>query len=375
MANESSTLRSSKKNKNGKDKSKQQPRGMIEDKTIPKSVSGAESCRQAQTRPVFVPTNRDNKRPEKEPDMAQIESRREMQSRLIEGTKFQSGMLVSEGPNEQRVTSDRMPGIPAPEVNRLLDEVAEIKIFLLCRLLLRDVVLLAAAKKANSLDNFFNNPEVKTQELRELCLKLEEPQLQDIRDACADFFRADDEDSSVETDEDSADSEGEIYQPSMKRRRHTKDALPDIWQSKKEKRLRSAEAENSASKEAIAESVKQYGEEPGTRIDFGRIEDHGEFKKANLRVKICGRNIYNYPKKGSMSRRGWFHFSMIAKDCTVWKSMELSKSWDEFFELNILNLHLYFPSPQWSEWQGGMVRSQFLQFVSTSGSRLQNTPV
>jgi hypothetical protein len=375
MVNEPSTLRSGKKGKKGKGKNKQQSRGVVEDETISTSVSRAQSSRQTQrAQPVVVQTNRDKKRPEKEPDMAQIESRHEMQSRLIEGTKIQGGMLVSEGPNGKRVTSDRMPAIPAPEVGRLVDEVAEIKIYLLCRLLLRDVMLLAAAQKANSLDDFFNNPEVKTQELRDLCLKLEEPQLQDIRDACADFFRADDEDQDLETDEDSADSEGEIRKPSVKRGRHTEHPLPDIWQSKKEKQLRGSEAENSASKEAIAESVKQSGEESGTRIDFGRIDDRGEFKKANLRVKICGRNIYNYPKKGSMSRRGWFHFSMIAKDCSVWKSIELCKSWDEFFELNILSLHLYFPSPQWGEWEGGMVRSQFLQFVSTSGSLLQNTP-
>lgn len=373
VTNEPSKSQSSKKNKKGKGKNKKPPQGVIEDQAISMTVSQERRSQEAQgAQPILVPTGRHNKRPEKEPDMAQIESRSDMRSRLIEGKKIKGGKPFWVGSNWNSVTYDRMPAIPVQEVNRLIDEVAEIKNFLLCRLLLRDPVLLPAAQKASSLDDFFNNPEVKTQELRDLCLKLEEPQLQDIRDACADFFRVDDEDSDAAGEEESSsNSEGEISDAPPAKDRHVKHPLPEIWRSKKEKQLKNAEAANPASRDAIIERVKQSEEEPGTKIDFGKADGGGRFKKANLRVKICGRNIYNYPKKGSMSRSGWFHFSLIAKDCSIWKSIELCKSWDEFFEVNVLSLHQYFPSPQWSEWGGDMIRHQYLQFVSAVGAVLR----
>ena len=365
---EASKLHKSKKSKKGKSKGKKHPDVPVEESENDTNLPSNHTTRTTErTRPVMVRTNGHSKRSEKEPDMAHIESRQEMRARLIDGTKIQGGHLESQNPGGRPMILDRMPGIPPTETDKLMNEIAEIKHFLLCRLLLKDAVLLPAAQKAASLDEFFNDTEVKTQDLRDLCLKLEEPQLQDIRDACADFFRVDEEEPDIDSDSGSTtDSEDDFYEQAENSDRHRKHPLPNFWQSKREKRLKEDKAEKKALGQTMLQGLETSDEhgKPGARINFGEIDDVEEFKKTNLRVRICGRNIYNYPKQSSMSRRGWFHFSIVAKDCSIWKAVELCKSWDEFFELNVLSLHVYFPSPQWGEWAGDMVRSQFLQFVS-----------
>lgn len=283
--------------KAGKFGSKLQSQDLVEDLTSPTNPLGGESSK-LRARPVIVPTAHGIARPQKKPNMPQIENRSEMQQRLTEGTKIEGGKLESQAPNGTRIVSDHMPAIPTAEAARLVDEIAEIKYFLLCRLLLKDAVLLPAAQKASSLSDFFNNPQVKTQDLRDLSLKIEEPQLQDIRDACADFFRLDDEESDDGGEESSVESEDEIEEEPCKQDHRIKHPLPEIWLSKKEKQLRRTGSENAASRMAMAESLKhQLGEEPGARIQFGQDDNHNESKQANLRLKIFGRTIYNIPRK------------------------------------------------------------------------------
>ena len=74
----------------------------------------------------------------------------------------------------------RIPPIPADVVDTILDEVAEIKLYLLCRLLLSQATLLPAALQADSVETFFANPEIASSDLRNLCLRLEQPSLQEI---------------------------------------------------------------------------------------------------------------------------------------------------------------------------------------------------
>ena len=49
-------------------------------------------------------------------------------------------------------------------------------------------------------------------------------------------------------------------------------------------------------------------------IDFGSIDDDGKFQSRKMRVKICGKEIYNYRSEKAVSRGGWLHFSILAKD-------------------------------------------------------------
>jgi hypothetical protein len=62
-----------------------------------------------------------------------------------------------------------------------------------------------------------------------------------------------------------------------------------------------------------------------------------------------------------MSRGGWLQFSIIAKDCSLFQAVSLARSWDEFFELNILTCNHYFPAAQWSSWIRSITHEQLLQ--------------
>jgi hypothetical protein len=75
------------------------------------------------------------------------------------------------------------------EVEKLLDEISEIKNLLFCRLLLSSSALLPIAIQVSSIEEFLQKEDVTREHLRDLCLKLERPSLQDVRDACADFIR------------------------------------------------------------------------------------------------------------------------------------------------------------------------------------------
>lgn len=71
---------------------------------------------------------------------------------------------------------------------------SEIKHLLFCRLLLPHTSLLPVAFRAGSVDELLNNANVKDAELRDLCLMMENPRPQNVRDACADLLRNEDED-------------------------------------------------------------------------------------------------------------------------------------------------------------------------------------
>ncbi|EEQ92317.2 uncharacterized protein BDCG_07437 [Blastomyces dermatitidis ER-3] len=277
-----------------------------------------------------------------------IESREQMGARLTEGMKLDGAVFLMKGtPENPEVTSDRICPIPADEVDHLLDDIAEIKNYLFCRLLLGNAALLPAALRSSTINDFFNDPDVTVNGLRDICLKLEQPELQDIRDACADFARGDtdsaefsdfdeEEEPEPESDDDDTDDDWVV------RRSHRRHNIPDKWQSKREKKI-------SAKRERRKKTLDAggAGEGQGSAIDFGQLDSEDSRIQQKIRVKLCGRHIYNYPSTKSMSRGGWLHFSIIAKDCNFFRAVELCKSWEEFFELNILASYNYFPSPSW----------------------------
>ena len=94
-------------------------------------------------------------------------------------------------------------GMPEDEIDKLIGEVAEVKHLLLCRILLSHAALLPAVARANSVDEFLNDKDVDSAHLRDLCLELENPGLQDVRDACADLVRGDDEEQHTPMEMDS----------------------------------------------------------------------------------------------------------------------------------------------------------------------------
>ena len=51
------------------------------------------------------------------------------------------------------------------------------------------------------------------------------------------------------------------------------------------------------------------------------------------------------PSEMAMKRGGWLHFSVIAKNSSLFDAVELCRHWDEFFELSTLAAYQFFLAP------------------------------
>lgn len=225
----------------------------------------------------------------------------------------------------------------------MLAEITEIKHLLFCRLLLGHATLLPAALRAESVEAFLAASEVTEAALRDLCLKMENPGPQEIRDACADLFRENeveysDFEAKPEASKESSEEDPDVIYP-----RQPKDALPKKWVSAREKEREKAGADK---QDDSANNLFNVGASGGF-LDFGEVKEEYRRTRKMIRVKICGRWIWNYPSSKSMSRRGWLHFCIIAKDSSLNEAIPLCRSWEEFYELNILAIWDYFPSIRW----------------------------
>jgi len=303
-----------------------------------------------------------------EPDKGLIETRGEMHERLKNGSEFDNdrikGVMIA-GTIENPVISTKTVTYPEDQIQKLLIEIHDIKHLLFCRLLLGHATLLPAALRANSVEEFLADPEVTTAALRDVCLKMESPSLQEIRDACADLFRSEEEEDEADLEmsepESNADSKKKtkaddmpVFKPGKR-----KGELPDTWHPKGEM---AKHAEAMGVYMPTFDSV-MHGGESGGAVKFGDIKDAKSIPRRRIRVKICGRSIWNYPSDKAMNRGGWLHFCIIAKDSSLHDAVALCRHWDEFFELNILAIWHYFPGANWGEWVGNRYRQQMLQLV------------
>ncbi|KAK8900699.1 hypothetical protein QC760_010687 [Botrytis cinerea] len=301
------------------------------------------------------------------PDKSLIESREDMHHRLAHGIKIvlddvRGPMVAGTVENPYVQTTTRT--FTEFEITRLLDEVSEIKHLLFCRLLLAHAALLPAALRADSIEAFFQDEEVTGTALRDVCLKMEKPSLQEIRDACADFFRSDEEKEEhpeVEAhSEDVDDHEPKAVDPydvKMRLSQKKRGELPGTWRSKRELSREKA-AQNMLGMAPSMQAI--MGDMEGGAIDFGDPRNFQQVRK-KIRVKICGKMIWNYPSDKAMPRGGWLHFSIIAKDSNLNTAIELCRNWEEFFELNILACWGYFPASNWASWVGNRLKQQALQ--------------
>ncbi|KAI9736221.1 MAG: hypothetical protein M1834_001107 [Cirrosporium novae-zelandiae] len=283
-----------------------------------------------------------------------IETPEQIRKRLREGVKYAHGEgLMVRGTIEHPIELYyRAAPLPDDEINNLLLDIAEIKKLLFCRLLLSHVTLLPIALRANSVEEFLNDKDVTNADLRDLCLRMEKPELQEVRDACADLTRGDEE--GEEDDEREEDDDNETDKRLGKKpayfweSRNRKGALPEKWTSKRESQTQN--------RRKMQEMFSQ-----DAMIDFGEVDDEGEFRVKKMRVKICGKSIYNYPSEKSISRGGWLQFCIIAKDCNLFDAVQLCRNWDEFFELKILAIYQFFPAANWLEWAGDRYKTQLLE--------------
>ena len=259
-------------------------------------------------------------------------------------------------------------------VDQRLHVIGDVNHILFCRLLLAHATVLPAAVKANNVEDFLNNKEVTETDLRDLAIKMDDPGLQEIRDACADLGRGEEEDD--EDEGNSAEEDPEVNKLAIKVRRtrvfekmkrfHQKvtgqnQQLPETWAPEREK-----QNHHHKMLQQRFEDQSNPEDKGKTWIDFGDINDEGNFRSKKLRIKVCGRYIYNYPSEKSISRGGWLQFCLIARDSDLHDAIKLCRHWDEFFDLNILANFQFFPAANWLRWKGDRLRQQLLQLGRSS---------
>jgi hypothetical protein len=287
----------------------------------------------------------------------EMETKAQMKERLSKPVKFQrpTGWYMG-NPESNLSINAQSPAIPDDEINRLLEEVAEVKHFLFCRLLLSHASLLPIALKANTIEEFLANDQVTQENLRDLALKLERPGLQDVRDACADFYRGEHEEDNENTEETKDEDEHKKGRKPKQDKYEMKfkdvSVIPDKYQTKREK---------ATSKKRFQPKDVFGGDAGEGPLDFGKVTNENDYERKKMRIKICGRYMYNYPSEKALNRGGWYHFSIIAKDSDLYDAVELCRNWNEFYELNILCIYHYFPAAKWTIFIGDMMRQQLLQ--------------
>lgn len=306
------------------------------------------------------------------PDKTAHDTASQVRRRLREGVKlsYASGMHVAGTIDNPVELKDKTAPLPDEGIDELLRDMAEIKHLLFCRLLLAHATVLPAAVKANSLEEFLNNKEVTDTDLRDLAIKMDNPGLQEIRDACADLGRGEEEDDDEVGDTDE-DPDIDKVATKMKKTRLSEEMerfrqkkmrpnrkVPESWAPERER-----QAQHHKMLQQRFEDQSNPEDKGKTWIDFGDVDDDGKFKSKKMRVKVCGRYIYNYPSEKAISRGGWLQFCLIAKDSNLHDAIKLCRHWDEFFDLNILANFQYFPAANWLRWKGDRLRQQLLQLV------------
>lgn len=298
---------------------------------------------------------------DKGPNTIEMETKSQMRDRLRKPVNYERppGLhAVSPGELTGRLAYTT-PSIPDDELDTLLEEVAEVKHLLFCRLLLSHATLLPIALRSDSIEAFLADEDVTREHLRDICLKLERPGLQDVRDACADFVRGKDGEVD-EPDTDRSEDEEEDEDESVQKRKipdkyalkfRNKNRLPEKYQTKREKAKKKAKAKKNMLGRNEQEAI----------VEFDDDVDESRYERKRIRIKVCGRYMYNYPSEKALGRGGWYHFSVIAKDSSLFDAISLCRNWNEFFELNILAIHLYFPARKWTNFVGDLLRQQLVQ--------------
>ncbi|QDS75109.1 hypothetical protein FKW77_007267 [Venturia effusa] len=252
------------------------------------------------------------------PDKSKIETEEELRTRLSTPQVVQesSGPQVAGTIQNPISLMGHAPSLADDETDGLVSQIVEIKHLLFCRILLTHATLLPIALRSDSVDAFLANTEVSEVDLRDLCLQMEQPDLQQIRDACADLTREDEpDDPEADDEEDPTDMNTKdwrgipkdlrMFDPRISKR----GAIPETWKPKREGKPGPSGGVPSRRADAL--------DSDGVMVDFGELDDKGEYLKKKMRVKICGRYIWNYASQSAKSRSGWLQFSVIAGNCSL----------------------------------------------------------
>ncbi|KAL7931850.1 hypothetical protein V8C35DRAFT_308732 [Trichoderma chlorosporum] len=275
------------------------------------------------------------------PDKNNIETEQEMRKRLSQGVdkKMENvwGIQIIGTMGNPYETFDKTAPMTNHEIESVIKDIREIKLFLFCRLLLSQASMLPAALRANSVHEFLDDAEIADSDLRDICLKLEDPSLQQIRDACADFARregADEESSNELTDDGESDNDEEDFGDMLGDHDRYMHLETDEWLLNK-----------------IAGRQKPRRPRKTKQI----------MPSKKTRVTVCGKSVWNHASEKAMSRDGWLQFSIIAKDCDLKHAVQLCRNWAEFSDLNLLTLWQYFPASNWASWGNNRLIQQLLE--------------
>ncbi|KAF1978912.1 hypothetical protein BU23DRAFT_595428 [Bimuria novae-zelandiae CBS 107.79] len=325
-----------------------------EEKTLSKSAKKRAKKADAQAKKLDGPLEQASD--DKGSNTIDMETKAQMRDRLREPVRFERpiGFYTTSPVGPAGINAETKP-IPEDELETLLEEVAEVKHLLFCRLLLSHAILLPIALRSDGIEDFLTNEDVTREHLRDLCLKLERPRLQDVRDACADFVRGEDgvadEPDTDELEEDDEESKKRKITDEYALKFKDKTRLPKKYQTKRGKAAKNAKIERMIWGKEVKDAI----------VGFDDVLEEADYKRKRTRIKVCGRYMYDYPSERALGRGGWYHFSVIAKDSSLFDAIKLCRNWNEFFELNILCLYHYFPAPKWTRFVGDIMRQQLLQ--------------
>ncbi|KAJ4302088.1 hypothetical protein N0V88_002224 [Collariella sp. IMI 366227] len=285
----------------------------------------------------------DKSNQEQEPSKTGIESKDEIRKRLREGIEkdyshINGPMIVGTALNPPELLKRTAP-VKDEDITQLISEITEIKMLLFCRQIMSHSALLPAALRANSVEEFLSDPSIADSDLRDLCLQVEQPTLQALRDACADFTRGDAPDDD---EEEQPDAKVDLRSAAEFIRHQIR--YDDLEPHFLLRALETAYKGKPIPKE-LQDAVKN-GSEPADK---------------KIKVRICGRSIWNHASQRSMARDGWLQFSIMAKDCSFEDAIGLCRNWDEFFEIHLLSLWQYFPASKWTGWSGNALTEELTQ--------------
>ncbi|KAI1465116.1 uncharacterized protein F4812DRAFT_452528 [Daldinia caldariorum] len=262
-----------------------------------------------------------------EPDKSNIETESEMRKRLKEGVEknyddIEGPILVGTLENPHGTHLKTAP-LADEEIDSLMRDIKEIKLLLFCRLLLSHASLLLAAVRSSSVEAFLSDPEIAVSDLRDLCLKVEQPN-----------------EPEVEEDDDDIPEEESFEDVILQERRYGHLQSPAWFLTN-----------------MLAQRQKFVGKD-GQPANFKKMFGKKSRKQGKMKVHICGKSIWNYSSENSMSRNGWLQFSVMAKDCDLRHAVQLCRNWDEVSQLNFLTVWQYFPASNWVSWGSDRLTQQ-----------------
>jgi hypothetical protein len=273
-------------------------------------------------------------------DVPRSETREELRERVRKAVEdamnIQSHFIKTGVTRISPEQVERIHRMPEAELAGLLDDITEIKLYMFCRQLLATGRLLPAALRATSVEAFLADPEITAADLRDLALRVEQPTLQAIRDACADFIRARDADNGQQDGESHVDG-GTDESEEMS----TADMM------RRERRYGELQGGTMMQRYLTTPARRALAEKTGL-VKVPKPPPRPQ----KMQVTLCGKTIWNYASESAMAREGWLHFSILANGCSLDAAIELCRNWAEFNQLNILSQWQFFPAAaDWLRWQ------------------------